>query len=206
MRNVLVVFAAVLLVGLAATLAHAGERVVCKVWLDDGGIVARSTAPNPGDVLTGRADTAGLALATLDGYRCDPSRLQSDGGIVSSDGGLTLTNAAGTANSDGGYAGCAFCDFRGATSIVMQCRDSSAGIKVYYSEKWDGGSDSWGQRGVVPATSNDELVDFSANPDGYRINLRGRGIQNANQHMSVKPVTASASAYCTFATHQPSSP
>lgn len=198
MKNALAVLAVAAV--LASLTAVGGERVVCKVWLDDGGVVARSTATTQGDYVAGRPDTAGLALATLDGYRCSSDRLQTDGGIVSSDGGLTLTNAAGTANSDGGVAGCAFCDFRGATSLVMQCRDSSAGIKVYYSEKWDGGVDSWGQRGVIPATSNDELVDFTSNSDGYRINLRARGIQNANQHISVKPAAASASAYCTFAT------
>lgn len=193
---------AVVVVGitLAAFTARGGERVVCKVWLDDGGVVARSTAPAPLDIIGARPDTVGLGWTTLDNYRCGSDRLQPDGGIISSDGGLTLTNALGQVNSDGGYAGCPLCDFRGATSVVMQCRDSTSGIKVYYSEKWDGGIDSWGQRGVVPATANDELVDFSINPDGYRIDLRMVGIQNANQHISVKPAAASASAYCTFST------
>ena len=197
MKNVLAVLAGFALV--VSFSALGGERVVCKVWLDDGGIVARSTAPSPLET-PAALGSYGLALTTLDGQRCPTERLQYDGGILSSDGGFTLTLASGQANSDGGYAGCPSCDFRGATSIVMQCRDSSAGIKVYYSEKWDGGSDNWSQRGVVPATANDELVDFSANPDGYRIDLRAVGIQNANQHISVKPVSASASAYCTFAT------
>ena len=199
MKNALTVFAALALV--ASLSALGGERVVCKVWLDDGGIVARSTAPTPTDLIAYRPDTAGLGYTTLDGYACPSNRLQPDGGIASWDAGTAflLTNANGT-TADGGVAGCPLCDFRGATSIVMQCRDSSAGIKVYYSEKWDGGYDNWAQRGVVPATSNDELVDFSTNPDGYRIDLRATGIQNANQHISVKPVSASASAYCTFAT------
>lgn len=196
MRNVLVFAVAVALVSLTAS---GGERVVCKIWLDDGGIVARSTAPSPLET-PAALGSYGLALATLDGRQCPTERRQYDGGILSSDGGFTLTLASGQANSDGGYAGCPACDFGGATSVVMQCRDATTGIKVYYSEKWDGGSDNWSQRGVVPATANDELVDFSANPDGYRIDLRDVGIQNRNQHISVKPVSASASAYCTFAT------
>jgi hypothetical protein len=198
MKQVLVVIAALGIV-VAAT-ASAGERVVCKVWLDDGGIVARSTAPSPLET-PAALGSYGLSIATLDGLACPVGRLQTDGGILSSDGGFTLTNAAGTLNSDGGYAGCPACDFRGVSSIVMQCRDP-----VYYSEKWDGGSDTWNQRGVVPATTNDILVDFDANPDGYRIDLRGSAVAGQNQHISVKPVSASASNFCTFSTIKRSSP
>ena len=193
---------AVVILGVSAVLlatdAHAGERVVCKIWLDDGGVVARSTAPTPGDLLLARPDTASLAYSTLDGVACPAIRLQTDGGIISSDGGLTLTNAAGTANSDGGYAGCPFCDLRGATSVVLQCA-----APVYYSEKWDGGTDNWNQRGVMPATANDVKIDFSANPDGYRIDFRGNGATN---NLSIKPVTASASNFCTLSTISRKSP
>lgn len=192
MKNYLVVLAA--LVFCSIPLAFAGERVVCKVWLDDGGVVARSTAPTAGDAIGVRPDTAGLAYATLDGVACPANRLQTDGGIFSSDGGLTLTNAAGTLDTDGGVAGCPACDFRGANTLVMQCKDP-----VYYSEKWDGGVDKRGQRGVVPATANDELVDFDMNPDGYCITFRGT-VAGQNNHISVKPVSASASNVCTFAT------
>jgi hypothetical protein len=200
MKNILVLVAA-LAVGIAS-LSFAGERVVCKIWLDDGGVVARSTAPSPGDLIGVRPDTAGLAYSTLDGLACPTTRLQYDGGILSSDGGLTLTNAAGTLDTDGGLAGCPFCDFRGATSLVLQCA-----APVYYSEKWDGGVDKWGQRGVVPATANDVKIDFTTNPDGYRIDFRGAtsyGI--SNQHLSIKPVTASASNFCTLSTIMRKSP
>ena len=175
---------------LCASLSLAGERVVCKIWLDDGGVVARSTAPAPLDIIAGRFDTTGLALASLDGTACPAIRLQDDGGILSRDGGLELTDVNGQANTDGGVAGCSFCDLRGARSVALQCKDP-----VYYSEKWDGGVDRWNQRGVVPATANDILIDFDSNPDGYRIDLRGTG--NA---ISVKPVTASASNTCTVST------
>lgn len=198
MKNILVVIAA--LVFCSIPLAFAGERVVCKVWLDDGGVVARSTAPNTADLIGVRPDTVGLGYATLDGVSCPATRLQTDGGIFSSDGGLTLTNAAGTLNTDGGVAGCPSCDFRGATSLVLQCKDP-----VYYSEKWDGGVDKWNQRGVVPATSNDVLVDFDINPDGYRIDFRG-GANGQNNHLSVKPVSASATNFCTFSTISRKSP
>lgn len=190
-----------LLLTLVSSLALAGERVVCKVWLDDGGVVARSTAITQGDALSARPDTVGLAYSTLDGLACPANRLQPDGGIFAWDGGLDLTTAVGVA-ADGGVAGCPFCDFRGATSLVLQCKDP-----VYYSEKWDGGVDRWNQRGVIPATSNDILIDFDVNPDGYRIDLRGAtsyGIQN--QHISVKPVSASATNMCTFSTIKRASP
>ncbi len=180
--------------------AFAGERVVCKVWLDDGGVVARSTAPNAADLLSTRVDTAGLAYSTLDGLSCPSSKLQPDGGMLAWDGGsgFEMTTAAGVPT--GTTAGCPFCDFRGATSLVMQCKDP-----VYYSEKWDGGVDKWGQRGVVPATSNDVLVDFDLNPDGYRIDFRGSR-SGKNNHLSVKPVSASATNFCTFSTIERKSP
>lgn len=190
MRNFFVVMVVSFFV---ASFASAGERPVCKVWLDDGGIVARSTSTNISEYIINRPETAGLALITLDGKACPAERLQTDGGIMSSDGGLTLTNAAGTLNTDGGLAGCPFCDFRNATSVVMQCKDP-----VYYSEQWDGGRDGWNQFGVVPATTNSELVDFDANPDGYRIDFRD-GF-TGNHHISVKPVSASTTNFCTFAT------
>ena len=172
--------------------AHAGERVVCKIWMDDGGVVARSTAPAPGDLIGVRPDTEGLGYTTLDGIACPTDRLQTDGGILASDAGLYLTNAAGQANSDGGVAGCSLCDLRGARSITLQCN-----APVTYSEKWDGGVDRWGQRGVVPATTNDTLVDFSTNPDPYRIDFRGSATSN---NISLKPVTASSSLVCKIAT------
>jgi hypothetical protein len=178
--------------------AEAGERPVCKVWLDDGGVVARTTGTNIGDYLAGRPETAGLALNTLDGWPCPANRLQTDGGIVSADGGLLLTDSSGTP-TDGGYAGCPFCDFRNATSVVLQCS-----APVYYSEQWDGGTDAWGQRGVVPATSNHEKIDFSVNPDGYRIDFRDGFI--GNHHLSIKPVAASASNFCTISTIKRASP
>jgi hypothetical protein len=190
MKKILAVAALAVLVASLPSLG--GERPVCKIYLDDGGVVARSTAPTPGDLLAARPDTAGLGYATLEGVACPTIRLQTDGGIISSDGGLTLTNAAGTANSDGGVAGCPVCDFRGARSVVLQCKDP-----VYYSEQWDGGSDSWNQRGVMPATANHTLIDFDANPDGYRIDFRGGGATN---HLSIKPVAASASNVCTVST------
>lgn len=196
MKNALTVFAVAL--ALAVPLAAlGGERVVCVVWLDDGGTVARSTAPAPRDVIGGaRPITAGLASSTLDGYACPANRLQPDGGIQAWDGGVGFElTAANGQPTDGGVAGCVYCDFRGVTTLVMQCRDP-----VYYSEKWDGGVDAWGQRGVIPATSNDVLVDFDVNPDGYRIDMRATGIQNANQHISVKPVSAGVTNFCTFST------
>lgn len=191
MKNALVFVVAGLMI--LAFSAFGGERPVCVVWLDDGGIVARSTAPSPLETPAGLR-SSGLALATLDGFACPTERLQYDGGILSSDGGFTLTNAAGQLDTDGGVAGCPRCDFRGATSLVMQCKDP-----VYYSEKWDGGVDRWNQRGVVPATTNDVLVDFDINPDGYRIDFRGSKA-GMNNHISVKPVSASASNVCTFST------
>lgn len=189
---VVICFSAAL--GLLSLPASAGERVVCKLWLDDGGIAARSTAPSPAETPYSVA-AVGLASTTLDGFACATNRLQPDGGILPWDGGtaLLLTSADGT-NGDGGVAGCPACDFRGATTLVMQCRDP-----VYYSEKWDGGVDRWNQRGVVSATANDELVDFDVNPDGYRIDFRPGGF-SGNNHISVKPVTASATNFCTFAT------
>ena len=179
----------------AVPFAHAGERVVCKIWMDDGGVVARSTAPTPTDLLAYRPDTAGLGYSTLVGYSCPAIKLQTDGGIVAWDAGtgFEMTNAAGQA-TDGGVAGCPLCDFRGATSVVLQCKDP-----VYYSEKWDGGVDKWNQRGVTPATSNDVLVDFDMNPDGYRIDFRSSG-GASNNHLSIKPVSASATNFCTIST------
>ena len=185
---------------LAVPAARAGDRVVCKVWLDDGGVVARSTATDLTGAVASRPDSVGISIATLDGLQCPSNRLQADGGIIASDGGFTLTDSAGQVNSDGGLAGCVFCDFRGATSVVMQCRDP-----VYYSEKWDGGVDRYGQRGVVPATANDVLVDFDINPDGYRIDFRGTR-PGMNNHVSVKPVSASASNFCTFSTIERKTP
>ena len=52
----------------------------------------------------------------------------------------------------------------------------------------------------MPATANDVKVDFSSNPDGYRIDFRDRPTRTTNAHISVKPVTASASNFCTFST------
>jgi hypothetical protein len=178
-----------------------GERVVCKVWLDDGGVVARSTALTPTALIGVRPNTAGLGYSTLDGKSCPSDRLQPDGGIVAWDAGTSfaLTNADGTA-ADGGRAGCPLCDFRGATSLVLQCKDP-----VYYSEKWDGGVDQWNQRGVTPATSNDVLVDFDMNPDGYRIDFRGSA-SGKNNHLSIKPVSASATNFCTLSTIERKSP
>lgn len=178
-----------------------GERVVCKLWLDDGGIVARSTAPMPLELIGVRPDTANLGYATLDGLACPAIRLQFDAGIVAWDAGVGFEMTAQNGQpTDGGVAGCPVCDFRGATSVVMQCKDP-----VYYSEKWDGGVDKWNQRGVMPATANDVLVDFDVNPDGYRIDLRG-SCTGCNQHISVKPVSASASNVCTFSTIKRASP
>lgn len=200
-KKILVVLGVASLVALTPA-AEAGDRAVCKVWLDDGGVVARSTAVTPADAIGVRPDTVGLAYATLDGLACPAAKLQPDGGIFAWDAGLDLTLANGQP-ADGGMAGCAFCDFRGATSVAVQCRDTAgAGVKVYYSEKWDGGVDKWGQRGVMPATANDTLLDFTANMDPYRINLRG-ATTGQNQHLSVKPVSASASAYCIFETIKP---
>jgi hypothetical protein len=143
--------------------AQAGERVVCSLTMPtDAGAI--STA----DELT----VVG----------CPSSRLQTDGGIFSSDGGFTLTNAAGTANTDGGVAGCAECDWGPARSLALQCDNP-----VYYSERWDGGTNAWNQKGAVPATTSDVLVDFDINPDAYRVDLRGGA-----QHISVRSVSTSA--------------
>lgn len=193
MKKILAVAAVFLLV--LSVPAIGGERPVCKIWLDDGGVVARSTAPTPGDTIAARADTAGLASYTLDGLACPATRLQPDGGIAAWDGGIgfEMTLATGAA-SDGGVAGCPFCDFRGATSLVLQCKDP-----VYVSEQWDGGHDRWNQRGVMPATANHTLVDFDVNPDGYRIDFRG-GATGKNNHLSIKPVTASTTNFCTVST------
>lgn len=169
---------------LFALTAHAGERVVCLVYLNDGGTTAQST----GDV---------LAASTLDGVACPSTRLQPDGGILNADGGYELSSATG-AGTDGGLAGCVQCNFNGAMVISMQCSDP-----VYYSEKWDGGVDSRRQkpeRGVVPATSNDTLVDFDANPDPYYITFRDAISAGSNRHVSVKPVSASSSNVCKFST------
>ena len=160
--------------------AQAGERTVCLLWLDDGGVVPRSSA----DI---------LATWTLDGKQCPATNLQPDGGILSADGGLLMTDVSGNP-TDGGVAGCMFCDLRGARSITLQCNDP-----VYVSERWDGGSDRWHQRGVMPATSYDTLIDFDTNPDPYRIDFRGGGQTN---HISVKPVAASASNVCRISTIQ----
>ena len=164
--------------------AVAGERAVCVVYLNDGGLTAQST----GDV---------IAVSTLDGTACPSERLQPDGGYLAWDGGYNLTLANGQP-ADGGLAGCNQCDFKGATSISMQCSDP-----VYYSEKWDGGVNNRRQhteRGVVPATTLDTLVDFDINPDPYRIDFRGTNTYGANQHVSVKPVSASSSNRCVFST------
>lgn len=160
-----------------------GERVVCLVYLNDGGTTAQST----GDV---------LATATLDGVACPSTRLQPDGGILNADGGLELSSSTG-AGTDGGLAGCVQCDFKGAMVIAMQCSDP-----VYYSEKWDGGVDSRRQkpeRGVVPATTSDTLVDFDANPDPYYITFRDAIPAGSNRHVSVKPVSATSNV-CKFST------
>lgn len=207
MRNVFAVIALAAL--FVVPFAFAGERVVCKVWLDDGGIVARSTAPAPLDTIGGsRPGTAGLASVTLDGFACPANRLQPDGGIQAWDGGTgyEMTQANGQP-TDGGVAGCPVCDFRGATSVAFQCLDSNgAGVKVYYSEQWDGGFDKWNQRGVMPATTSSTLVDFSINSDPYRIDFRGSAMPGQNQHVSVKPFAASQSAVCTFSTIKRASP
>lgn len=182
MNKFLVVAVSVLVV---ASLASAGERAVCVVYLNDGGLTAQSTA----DV---------LSTSTLDGVACPAERLQTDGGILASDGGFALTTANGQTSTDGGLAGCVMCDFRGATSISFQCSDP-----VYYSEKWDGGVDSRRQRperGVVPATTLDTLVDFDINPDPYRVDFRNPGVAGQNQHISLKPVAASASNRCVIST------
>ncbi len=183
---------------LLAPRAQAGERVVCTLLLNDGGVAARSTSPVPSELL-GAPETANLGYTTQDGLACPTNRLQPDGGILAWDGGFDLTQANGQA-ADGGVAGCPICDFRGATSIVMQCA-----APVYYSEKWDGGVDRWGQRGVVAATTRDEKVDYTINPDGYRIDFRGTAA-GKNNHISVKPVSASATNFCTFATIERKTP
>lgn len=164
--------------------ALAGERAVCVVYLNDGGLTAQSTATY-------------LDVATLDGYRCPSERLQPDGGILAWDGGYDLTIANGQP-ADGGLAGCIQCDFRGASSIAVQCSDP-----VYYSEKWDGGMDTRRrniERGVVPATTLDTLIDFDINPDPYRIDFRDSIPPGQNRHISVKPVAASSSNRCVFET------
>jgi len=176
MKKILVT-CAVLAVFLVSV-AQAGERTVCLLWIDDGGVVPRSSA-----------DT--LAAWTLDGKRCPDDRLQPDGGILSADGGLLMTDVSGNP-TDGGVAGCMFCDFGSARSITLQCNDP-----VYVSEQWDGGVDRWHQRGVKPALSSDTLIDFDINPDPYRIDFRGGGKTN---HISVKPVAASASNFCRIST------
>jgi hypothetical protein len=80
-------------------------------------------------------------------------------------------------------------------SLALQCDNP-----VYVSERWDGGTNRWGQKGVVPATSSDILVDFDINPDPYRIDLRGGG-----QHLSLLSVSTSANV-CKLATIQRHNP
>ncbi len=172
-------FGALLVGVLMVTSAHAGERTVCILWLDDGGVVPRPSA----EMHTG---------ATKDGIICPANRLQYDGGVTASDGGIYLTDVLGQVSTDGGVAGCPFCDLRGARSIALQCNDP-----VYVSEQWDGGVDQWNQRGVHAATSYDTLVDFDINPDPFRIDFRGGGATN---HISVKPVAASATNFCRIST------
>ena len=156
--------------------ALAGERVVC--------------------VLTMPTDAGSISTAeelTVTG--CPSDRLQTDGGIFSSDGGYTLTNAAGQADTDGGVAGCAECDWGAVRSLALQCDNP-----VYYSERWDGGVNRWKQKGAVPATTSDMLVDFDTNPDPYRIDLRGNG-----QHISVRSTTTNANT-CRVGTVQRNTP
>lgn len=161
---------------LSAPKAEAGERVVCSL-----------TMP------TDAGDISSADELTVTG--CPSNRLQTDGGIFSSDGGYTLTNADGTADTDGGVAGCAECDWGPVRSLALQCDNP-----VYYSERWDGGVNRWGQKGAVPATSSDTLVDFDVNPDPYRIDLRG-GVQ----HISVRSVSTSANT-CKLSTIQRHTP
>ena len=119
---------------------------------------------------------------------CPSNVLQSDGGYLAADGGQYLP--------DGGLAGCNACAFKGARSIAIQCDNP-----VYYSERWDGGTNAWGERTVMPATSSDMLIDFDINPDPYRVDFRSTG----NQNVSVKSVSTSANN-CRFGTIQRNTP
>ena len=122
--------------------------------------------------------TDGGTISTADELTvvgCAASKLQSDGGIALWDGG-------GNWLADGGPAGCVACPLGGTKSLALQCNNP-----VYYSEKWDGGTNPYGQKGAVPATSSDILIDFDTNPDPYRIDLRGQSM-----HISVMSTSTTA--------------
>ncbi len=143
-------------------------------------VVCAITMPTDG----GSASTA----AQISAVGCPSNVLQSDGGYLAGDGGQYLP--------DGGLAGCNACALKGARSISLQCDNP-----VYYSERWDGGTNAWGEKGVTAATSSDILVDFDINPDPYRIDFRGTG----NQNISVKSVSTSANV-CRVGTIQRNTP
>jgi hypothetical protein len=207
MKKLLAVFVAVLVVIALPSLG--GERPVCVVPLNDGGIAARST----GDF---------IGVVTLDGVRCPASRLQTDGGLLALDGGPYLEpgrapdggyfrlSDAGIAFPDGGplliadggtfalLSGCVTCDLRGAASVALQCNDP-----VYYSEQWGGtvtNNRDVGVREPSAATTNGILVDFDINPDPYRIDFRDAIPAGQTRTLSIKPVSASASNRCVIST------
>jgi hypothetical protein len=130
-------------------------------------VVCAITLPTDGGV----ASTADQIGST----GCSSSVLQSDGGVLGTDGGYVLP--------DGGLSGCNACALKGARSIALQCDNP-----VNYSERWDGGANAWGEKGVTPATTSDMLIDFDINPDPYRIDFRGTG----NQNISIRSVSVSA--------------
>ena len=213
-KAVAVVLVSILLVLLPSSV-RAGERPVCAIPLNDGGIAARSS----GDL---------IGVVTLDGVRCPADRLQRDGGLLAldggphlepplqsdggyfrlSDGGITLADGGLYILPDGGanaiLTGCMRCDLRGAASVALQCNDP-----VYYSEQWGGTVTNLRNVAVrepVAATTNGILVDFDINPDPYRIDFRDAIPAGQTRTLSAKPVTGNATNRCTLSTIKRSSP
>lgn len=94
------------------------------------------------------------------------------------DGGCTLFPDAGIDTCTDALT----CTWGKAQNLFVQCDNP-----VYYSETPASTVNRFNQRNVRAATSGDVLIDFDANPDSYRINLRGQA-----QHISLLSVSTSA--------------